>query len=379
MFSAGHHRILSLLGRRGTMSRTDLAKALGMSKASVSLLVRNLIARGILQEEELVFGQGRPSVMLGLRSDAASFVGVSLQDDPATVVLTDPHGRVLARHVFPRDVVSETCLPALARAIDRVRVDASDVAGPLAGVGIALPGFVSRDRRVCLASTALGWVDVDVAGGLESLTDLPVFVENDANALIVGEQLFGHSGDCPDFSLVFVGNGIGSAHIINGQLHRGHHGGAGEMSHSPIALEGQGALPCRCGNRGCLETVSSLQAIRGAARQAGLTTDIAALSALAASGHPEALEILHRAGAALGLALAQLVQMFDPSQVVVMLDPALKESVFGRVLRQEMETHVLRRAGTQTILHLRAAQEDSFATGAASLAAHQFLFGNDMV
>ena len=80
-------------------------------------------------------------------------------------------------------------------------------------------------------------------------------------------------------------------------------------------------------------------------------------------------------GTALGIALAQLVQMFDPSQVVVILDPALKESVFGRVLRQEMETHVLRRAGVQTALTLRGADANSFAPGAARLAGQHYPFG----
>ncbi|AQS87537.1 ROK family protein [Neoasaia chiangmaiensis NBRC 101099] len=377
MFSAGHHRILSTLSRHGSMSRTDLARNLALSKASVTLLVRDLIARGVLREQELVFGQGRPSVTLGLCSDAASFVGISLQTDPVTVVLTDPHGRVLAEHSMRREADPAICFPQLAAAVETVRAQAGPDVGPIAGIGVAQPGFVSRDRRVCLASAALGWVDLDVAGRLSSLTGLPVFVENDANALILGEQLFGPTGDRPDFSLVFVGDGIGSAHIVNGRLHRGHHGGAGELSHSPIAFGSQDALPCRCGNRGCLETVSSLQAIRGAARQVGLTTDIAELVALTANGHPEALAILHRAGTALGIALAQLVQMFDPSQVVVILDPALKESVFGRVLRQEMETHVLRRAGVQTALTLRGAEANSFATGAAGLAAQHYLFGSD--
>ncbi|GAN54031.1 ROK family transcriptional regulator [Tanticharoenia sakaeratensis] len=377
MFSAGHHRILSTLSRLGAMSRTDLARALDVSKASISMLVRDLIARGVLREEAVVFGQGRPSITLGLCSDAASFIGISLHADPTTVVMTDPHGRILARYVMPRETDPHACFEGLARAVDIVRKRAGSGAGPIAGIGVAQPGFVSRDGRISLASTALGWVNVDVAGGLSAVTGLPVFVENDANALILGEQLFGPSGDCPDFSLVFVGDGIGSAHIVNGRLHRGHHGGAGEISHSPIALDGSGALPCRCGNRGCLETVSSLQAIRGAARQAGLTSDIDELAAMTADGHPEALAILHRAGAALGIALAQLVQMFDPSQVLVILDPALKDSVFGRVLRQEMETHVLRRAGVQTTLTLRGLEDDSFAKGAASLAAQKFLFGNE--
>lgn len=376
MFSATHHRILSAVTRLGSMSRTDLARHLDLSKASVSICVRDLIDQNVLREQELVFGQGRPSVTLGLCSEAGSFIGISLHVDPAAVVLTDPHGRILARHDVPRESEPEACFQRLATVVQRIRDELPADAGKIAGIGIAQPGFVSRDRRFCITSSTLGWSDVDVAGRMSELTGLPVYVENDANALILGEQLFGPSGECADFSLVFVGEGIGSAHIVNGRLHRGAHGGAGEMSHSPISFDSQNALPCRCGNRGCLETVSSLQAIRGAARRAGLPTDIAELASLSASGHPEALGILHRAGSALGIALAQLIQMFDPSQVVVIVDGALKESVFSIVMQQEMQTHVLRRVGVQTDLVLRADDPTSFAVGAASVAAQHYLFGS---
>ncbi|EHH68726.1 ROK family transcriptional regulator [Gluconobacter morbifer] len=379
MFSSGHHRILSTITRLGPKSRTDLARHLELSKASISIFVRDLLEGGILEEQELVFSQGRPSVTLGLRSDAASFIGISLHTDPATIVLTDPHGEILARHQIPREIDPETCFFRLGEAVHKVRQEAGDGIGQTTGIGVAQPGFISRDRRFCLASAALGWRNVDVAGELSVLTGLPVFVENDTNALILGEQLFGTSGDYPNFSLVFVGDGIGSTHIIDSRLYRGHHGGAGEMAHSPIAFDLQNALPCRCGNRGCLETLASLQAIRGAARSAGLPVDIPELIGLANQGDPDALIILHRAGSALGFGLAQLIQMFDPSQIVVLMDPVLKDSVFANVMSQEMEAHVLKRAGAQSTLVLRSVHNDSFALGAASVAAQQLLFGNDWI
>jgi len=377
MFSAGHYQILSTLGRSGSKSRTELAAALGLSKATISALVRDLLDRQILCERQLVFGLGRPSVSLGIRPDAANFIGISLQADPAVLLLTDLHGQTRARVEIPRESDPERCIAALHAAIGSLRAEVGEPGGEISGIGIALPGFVSRDRRTCLASTALGWSDVDIGSRLTALTGLPTYVENDANALILGEQLFGIMRGCPDFSMIFVGDGIGSAHIVDGRLLRGYHGGAGEISHAPVTIEGYGARPCRCGNKGCLETVASLTAIRGAARRGGLPDDVDQLAVMAADGHPEALGLLHAAGSALGISTAQIIQMFDPSHVVVMLAPALHEGVYGRALRQECETHVLRRAGAQTTLYLRDAATDSFASGAASLAAHYFLFGED--
>ncbi|NIE78692.1 MULTISPECIES: ROK family transcriptional regulator [Asaia] len=375
MFSIGHHRILSVLSRSGPQSRTDLARILDLSKASVTALVRELIERRILDERERVFGFGRPSVMLGLRQDAASFIGISLQADPACAVLTDPHGRIHAQLTFPLVNDVEASLAAMSCAVKRIIDMATPDIGAIAGIGIVIAGIVSSDSQTCLASATLGWKDVEIGSRLKAMTNLPVFVENDANALIVGEQLFGNSGDLQDFSLVFVSEGIGGAHIINGRLHRGRHGGAGEMSHSPIAIDGV-ALPCRCGNTGCLETLAALPAILGAARRAGLPDDIAGIVQMATDGHPEALTILHRAGTALGVALSQVIQFVDPARIVVRLDPNLVESVFARALRQAVEAHVLRRDSYHTELLLSSLLPLDFATGAASLAAQHFLFGN---
>ncbi|GBR05366.1 ROK family transcriptional regulator [Acetobacter oeni] len=373
--SAGHRQILSAISREGSRSRTELATLLGLSKATISGLVRDLLAQNILCEQELIFGVGRPSVSLAVRADAASFIGISLQQDPAVLLLTDLHGTVHARVEIPRLSDPEQAIRSLADGILQLREEAGDAAERLSGIGIALPGFVSHDRHTCVTCTALGWRNVNIGTALAERTGLPTWVENDANALILGEQLFGTLRGSPDFSMVFVSHGIGCAHIVNGRLLRGHFGGAGELSHAPVALEGFGALPCRCGNKGCLETVASLLAISNAAHRAGQPTDISTLTALAAKGQPEPLAILHQAGSAMGLATAQLIQMLDPSHVVVMLDSVLHDSVFGHALLKEAETHILHRAGVRTMIHFRDFAAESFAGGAASLAAHYFIFG----
>ncbi|GBQ93671.1 ROK family transcriptional regulator [Asaia krungthepensis] len=375
MFSTGHHRILSVLSRSGPQSRTDLARILNLSKASVTALVRELIEQNILDERERVFGFGRPAIMLGLRQDAASFIGISLQADPVQIVLTDPHGRLHARMSLPLETDVAACLDLMANAVRQILEDAPTGIGAIAGIGVVIAGIVASDSQTCLASATLGWHEVDIGKRLSAMTGLPVFVENDANALIVAEQLFGNSGDLDNFSLVFVSEGIGGAHIVNGRLHRGRHGGAGEISHSPIAIDGE-ALPCRCGNRGCLETLAALPAILGAARRSNLPDDIARIDELATDGHPEALAILHRAGTALGVSLSQIIQLVDPARIVVKLDPHLVESVFARALRQAVEAHVLRRDRYVTELLLAPLYPGDFATGAASLAAQHFLFGN---
>lgn len=375
MLSAGHYQILSCLSRTGPKSRTELSVALGLSKAMISALVRDLLKQDVLCELEPVYGAGRPAVPLAVRADAAWFVGISLQDDPAVVVLTDLHGTTAARIELPRHTDVGACVASLAEAVETLRQSLGPQSGKLSGVGVALPGFIARDRQTCTVCTALGWRDVRIGALLAERTGFPVWVENDAKALILGEQLFGPLRGRPDFSMIFVSHGIGCAHIVNGRLLWGSTGGAGEISHAPVTVDPAEALPCRCGNRGCLETVASLLAIGNAARRAGLPPETGVLTALAAEGNAEALAILHHAGSAMGIATAQLIQMLDPEHVVVMLDPALKAGVYGHALQHEAETHILHRPDSRTMLNFRDFEPDSFARGAASLAARYFISG----
>ncbi len=359
------------------MSRSGLATRLNISKAGMTAIVRDLLERGWVEEKELIRRQGRPAVQLCLKANAASLIGVSLQSDPVRVVLTDLRGEVLRSVHLPRYLDVDACCDAVAEAVHQLCRKLPEGAGPIMGIGVAQPGFVSRDRRVCLASTVFGWRDVNVADPLSERTGLPVRLENDANVLALGELLFGEHAERTHFSLVSLGDGVGSGHVMGGRLQHGAHGGAGEIAHSPLVLDVADALPCRCGNRGCLETISSLKAMQGAARMAGLPEDIEQMSDLAMKGDPSALGILHRGAGALGLALAQMVQMLDPEEVIVVLPVALRAGLFGVVLRQEMERHVLRRAGQQVELILRDLHADAFAVGAASLAAYRFLHGCD--
>lgn len=110
------------------------------------------------------------------------------------------------------------------------------------------------------------------------------------------------------------------------------------------------------------------------AQQKGLPTTPVELERLAREGHADALHILHTAGGAMGQAVAQLVQLFDPSQVIVLLDQPFRDGVFGAVLRQTMETHIMPRPDWETTLNLREARLTDWATGAAGIATRQFLF-----
>jgi predicted NBD/HSP70 family sugar kinase len=362
--------LLYLLDEAGPLSRTELALRMGLSKATITALTRDLTENGLLGVAETVRGAGRPSIRLEIAADAAYFVGVSLVENPVAMVLANMHGEVLAREEIGWSDDAAEIGRLIAAGLPALTAGHSEVAGRLAGIGVALSGLIDPEQRVCLRSTLLGWQNVPAAALMEAAVGLPVAIENDAKAVALGEKLFGPVRDDRSFSLISVGEGIGCAHILDGRLYRGVRGGAGEIAHATIE---PGGLPCRCGKRGCLDTISSLVAIRSSARAKGLPEDLGELEKLANQGNAEATDILHRAGFALGLAISQIIQIVDPGRVVVTHLHGALDGLYGTVARAAIEANVLPQVANRIEVDFLRVSSDTWARGAASIAKLKFL------
>lgn len=371
MFNPTQRQVLRAIADAGSLSRSELAEVLGLSKAAMTTLARDLLRDGVLRETGTVYGTGRPAIRLGIDPSCAYFVGVSLIDDPAVMVLTDLNGDILAHAPVRRSRDPHAIAQDVAAGIAILVGDDATRRERLAGIGVTLSGFVDQAQGTCLKSTLLGWQDVPLAAIFEAATGLPTYVENDAKAVAVGEKLYGQARDVRSFTLVSLGAGIGSAHVIDGKLYRGHRGGAGEIAHCTIE---PGGLPCRCGKRGCLDTIASVNAIRSEAAEAGLAcTAVSDIETLAATGDARAVRILHRAGSALGLAIAHIIQINDPELILITHADAPLDGLIGRAMRQAIEANVLPRSAGETVIRVAPAEADHWARGAAGLVAHKFL------
>lgn len=370
MLNTAHVNILRLINQSGPLSRTQLVSLCGVSKATISALTADLLSDGMLVEDEIVYGAGRPSIRLALAPDSAFFIGVSLATHPFTAVVTDVKGTLIDSHDIDADTDPSTLVAAIAQVVTRI-MESGKIASPrIAGIGIAIPGLVDAASSTCVRSTVLDWREVPIGAMLSAETGLPCYVENDANAITLAEHLFGSLRGCASGTLISVGDGIGCGHIIGGELFRGHRGGAGEIAHSTIQIDGR---PCLCGKRGCLDTLASLRSIAGRARDKGLPGTVAQLDVLASRGDHDAMGILHDAGSALGLAVSQLIQTLDPERIVVTFDgPA--DGLYARVLRQTIDTNIMPHQPERTEILLSAFEQSAWGRGAASVAAGKSLF-----
>lgn len=311
--------VLALLARRGPLSRAEIAESLGLSPATVTSGTRRLLAEGMLAEQEpRIPLTGRPSIPLRLIPNAAHAIGVQVALEHVSVVVTRLDTAVVDGASWPFDPAAPG---AVDRLIELIRSQLSVTARqrrPLLGVGVAVPGVVEPETGTLRMSVRLGWNGMPLARRLRQALDVPVFVDNDISAVTVAERLYGPSADCADFLLVAIGQGIGLGMVLDGAPYRGAAGAAGEFGHLPMILPD--GPECVCGNRGCLETQASTQALERRARAAGLIgadEGIGALGASAAAGDAGARELFADAGEKLGLALAGVVNILGTSTVVV--------------------------------------------------------------
>lgn len=371
MLTEMHAHVLRLINQSGALSRTELVSQLGVSKASMSALAADLIERGMLTEGEVVYGAGRPSVRLELAAASAFFIGVSLASEPFIVRLTDLHGKVVSAVEMTCGSEPEDIAVAVAQAVQQALEGTTVERARLAGVGVAIPGLVNAATGTCVRSTLLNWRDVAIGPMIADATGLPTFIENDANALALGEHLFGSLRGSDTCAVISIGDGIGCGLIVSGELHRGARGGAGEIAHATIELNG---LPCKCGKRGCLDTLASAKSIAKFASDANLPGDLAALSDLADDGNQDAISVLHRAGSALGLAVSQLIQTMDPARIVIALSEGPLDGPYARVIRQTIEANVMGNEARHLDLAITRLEREAWALGAASVAAGRGLF-----
>jgi len=308
--------VLGLLGTRGHASRTEIARTLDVSPATITQATKALLSRGLIEELESVPSRGgRPSRMLGLAHSGAGAIGAKVTADHVVVVDVALDGTVTrsASHPFAADVPD--CLQRLASILsDSVR----EHDGLLLGIGVGVPGAVDAQASGVVDAPTMGWAAAPLGAVLRSALDLPVLIDNDVNTLAAAERLYGTGRMLSSYLVVTIGRGVGAGIVLDRVIYRGAAGGAGEIGHVPVHDDGP---LCGCGGRGCLESYVGAQALLDRAVRNGVlrSSDSAdALVQAADDGHAGARLIYADAGALLGRALAGVVHTLDPEAVVVM-------------------------------------------------------------
>jgi predicted NBD/HSP70 family sugar kinase len=372
--TSSYVNIIEALLENGSMSRSELASSIGLSRSALTEMSRVLIQHQFVEESRSVLdrqGRGRPSIMLSLNARYGYFVGVGLTEDPPLMALTDCHGNVLAEQEIRRELDPQAVASAISQGIPSLTRASNISREKVLGIGVALSGHVDHADGMCLHSNLLGWHNVPIAKIVEQVTGMPTYIDNDAHAVALGQKLFGMARELKSFMVIMLAKTIGGASYMQGRLYRGNTGAAGEIGHCTVAPDGP---LCECGKKGCVDVFASSAALLRRAEELELSvTEIGDLESWAANGHPKAIELLHHAGFVLGLAVANSIQMNNPELVLFADLVGFGDGVFLRSARRTVEANIMPHLLSSTRLEFRSVESDFLVRGAASIAAHQFL------
>ncbi|CAD5991793.1 ArsR family transcriptional regulator [Agreia sp. COWG] len=363
-------RIVESLLTGGPSTQAELARNTGLSTATVSNIVKDMAENGLVDTSP-VTSSGRRALSVRLLDSGSVAVGVDFGRRHVRVVITSLGYEVRAEEALtmPLGYAAEEGLIVGAELLDRLLDENGIERSSVLGVGIGIPGPIDRRTNTVVVGAILPeWVGVDITD-LERRFEFPVIIDNDANFGALGEVTWGENRGVRNLIFVKIGSGIGSGLILNGAPYGGHLGITGEIGHSPVSDHG---LICRCGNRGCLETVASTSImieLLGRGSSEPITT--ADIVRRGLERDPATLRVLDDAGTAVGRAIANMANMINP-EVVLIGGPL---AALGDIILDPVKRGLVRNAlpiiGETTAIRMSSLGDRAEALGAAALVLQQ--------
>jgi len=314
---ANLERVVRAVRLAGSLTQAEIARSTGLSAATVSNIVRELRDNGTVQVTPTSSG-GRRARSVALSGDAGIVVGVDFGHSHLRVAVGNLAHQVLAEQSEPIDVDASASqgFDRAEQLVARLVESTGIVPEKVLGVGLGVPGPIDVESGT-LGSTAIlpGWGGINPRQELSDRLGVPVQVDNDANLGALGELVWGGGRGVKDLAYIKVASGVGAGLVIDGRIYRGPGGTAGEIGH--ITLDESGPV-CRCGNRGCLETFTAaryvLELLRGSHGD-GLT--VPKMVQLAREGDPGCRRVIGDVGRHIGMGVASLCNLLNPSRIVL--------------------------------------------------------------
>lgn len=376
--------LLRLIRDSGPVSRSDLVELTGLSKATVSILIRDLEETGII----VPVGPGTSAVgpkprLIGFRGDFRHVIGIDFSDTHYIAALVDLNGRIACEPIYGDVAKGEKGLLAtVSHIVGELKQVATQHGYSLCGIGIALSGLINSDRGIVHSSTVFDVTDMPLQDELERRFQLPVRIDGDVNVRLVAEEAEDEVGwALRNVIYVYVGTGVGAGIYLNDEIYRGTSGLVGEVGHIPV--EGDGPK-CACGRSGCLEAVASWPMLASMATEAGfdpgshkgprdpeegaprgLTSDDVARAAEA--GDPLALAACNRLANYLAEGLATLANVLNPDLIILGGKIDAYPGLFYPLLRQGLNQKALPPVASQVELRIAKAGPLAGVKGTAGL------------
>lgn len=382
--------VLNFIRQERSISRAEIAQRTNLSRSAVSNIISSLLREGIVQESGIGESKGgRRPIMVNFNHNAGYAVGIDVGANHILAIATDLDGNIVLKNSssFSIDIGPERALPIILTKIQDLLASPEINPQRVVGMGVGVPGPLDYTTGKVIAPPIMpGWDNFPLRDFLARNFSMPVLIENDANLGAAAERWCGAGTGYDHLAYVKIGTGIGCGLVFEGKIYRGQRGSAGEIGHITITRDGP---PCRCGSYGCLESMAASPAIIMRARlaiEAGRSTSITDyanpgelellhIEQAAQNGDMLAQELINDAGRYIGIALANLINLFNPGVIVLgggvvslgelLLEPIRETVKIRSLVARYQDTHIV----------MGQLGREAVALGAATLALQEVFQG----
>jgi len=358
------------------ISRSEVAKISHLSKSTVSMIVKDLLEQGYIREiGSKKGGLGRRPILLEPNPEGPCTVAISIDDaGKVRAGLLNLRGEILEEIFFSvKGLTQEEVPEALFFKINPFLKNSCS--RPLLGIALGVPGILDFRDGSIEYSANLGWRKFPLKKELEKKINISIDIDNMTILATLGEMWFGKAKGIRDFIYINCGVAIGAGIVIEGKIYRGNLGGAGEIGH--MVVEEEGPL-CSCGNKGCLEVMSSVKTIVRKAQRMGLLLPSDLDEALEEikkewqKGREDITCLLQKSFSYIGKGIANLINVLSPS-VVIIGGPLLKfDNLFLSEIRQKVNERVLNTLKEKIVIEESGLRENELLGGEALILNHLF-------
>jgi predicted NBD/HSP70 family sugar kinase len=306
------------------ISQQEIMQETGLDKSTVSAIVNRFDELGLIVRSEGTRSNrpGRPTAAISVSPTSGLLIGIQIEQDAIHFAASGLDGVPLATISRAFGGILDSLVDDVEKGILAVRKQADRPGIAVRAVGVSVPGLVN-DAGVLIHAPVLQWRNLDIFRQLSARVKEPLYVGNDSKGAAMAEHMFGRCVDVDDFIYIFSGSGVGGGLFLKGRMYRGAGGLAGELGHMKVIPNGR---LCSCGSSGCLSAYLSEPALRAELSQRGVpVSSLGEIRQQAESGNIDVLEVLDAAGEALGIAVSDFINVFNPPMVALGGDLAMSE------------------------------------------------------
>lgn len=361
-------RVFELIAQQGPINRARIAKQLSLSIPTIMKIVEEFIQEGIVR----VIGKaestgGKRPELYEIVKDAYYCIGVDLGRFRLKIIVSNLQGEILLRKAINISHISDDqeILMMIEENINEIIENPRFEKEKIMGIGIGVPGLVEPQTGKILYSPDFGWRNIDFVTPLKEKFEIWIAIDNSNRAEALGEKWLGVGRNANNIFCVNIGHGIGAAILKGDEIYRGSNGAGGEFGH--IILEKDGPL-CDCGNRGCLEALSSGNAIAKKMKK----KEAKEVFDLARTGNAEAKAVIDNAAEYLGIGIASAINLLDPDMVILSGGVVQSYDLLEEKIQQTVKERVMKYKGREIKIRAGILGEDATAIGATVLLIKNF-------